>query len=138
MLNQQLSHLRSHPLVLIVDGHDDTREMYALSLTAVGFETVEVVDSGDAYEHVGQSRPDLIVTEIILQHYDGWTLLRRVKADPETCDIPVIILTTLESSSLHNRAEHEGCSAVIVKPCTPDQLAAALWLVLERSNRQTT
>jgi CheY-like chemotaxis protein len=72
------------------------------------------------------THPDIIVTEISLPGIDGWDLVRDLKGHPRTRDIPVVVLTADGQPSVHSRAEHEGCAAVFVKPCLPEQLAIEL------------
>jgi two-component system cell cycle response regulator DivK len=121
------------PLVLIVDGHDDTRELYAVALASFGFETVTVDDGADAFERAWETHPDIIMTEVALPRRDGWGLLEDLKRDPRTRDIPVVVLTGHGESSVRERAERDGCAALFVKPCLPEQLAHALRELLDRA-----
>jgi CheY-like chemotaxis protein len=124
------------PLVLIVDGHDDTRALYALALSGMGFDVVPARDGEDAYHRAWASHPDIIVTELILSpgsYGDGWELLGRLKADSRTRDIPVAVLTGQIALSSRERADRQGCAAFILKPCLPDELATELRHVLSRT-----
>jgi two-component system cell cycle response regulator DivK len=120
----------NRPLVLLADGHADTRELYAVALRCFGFETATVSDGEDAYSHAWQTHPDIIVTEVSLPGLDGWDFIRDVKRDPRTRDIPVVIVTSDARSPARERATREGCAAFLVKPCLPDQLATELRGVL--------
>jgi CheY-like chemotaxis protein len=121
------------PRVLIVDGHDDTCELYAVGLAFFGFETVTIEDGAYAFRRARETRPDIIVTEIALPRRDGWTLVDDLKHDPQTSAIPVVVLTTYSEPSVRERAEREGCAAVFVKPYLPEQLAPVLRELLEMS-----
>jgi two-component system, cell cycle response regulator DivK len=116
----------ARPLVLIVDGHADTRELYALALASFGFETVTVEDGARAFGRAWQTHPDVIVTEIALPRSDGWSLVEDLKRDPRTRDIPVVVLTGHAESSMRARAAREGCAGILFKPCLPEQLATGL------------
>jgi CheY-like chemotaxis protein len=118
------------PLVLLVDEDNDTREFYALALGSLDFETITETDGAAAYTRAWLTHPDIIVTEISLSGSDGWNLLRDLKGHPRTRDIPVAVLTAHDQPSLRARAEHEGCVAVFVKPCLPEQLAIKLRALL--------
>ena len=122
----------TRPLVLVADGHDDTRELYAASLTFFGFETATVSDGAEAYARAWQTHPDVIVTEVFFPRIDGWDVIRDVKRDPRTRDIPVVIVTSLAEASARERARRAGCAAFLVKPCLPDQLATELRTVLHQ------
>jgi CheY-like chemotaxis protein len=120
--------------VLLVDGHEDTREMYALALEPWGFETITEPEGVAAYFRAWLTHPDIIVTEISLPGLDGWNLVRNLKSDPRTRDIPVVVLTAFDQSSpLRAQAEQEDCVAVVVKPCLPDQLAIVLRALVDRN-----
>ena len=122
------------PLVLVVDDHDDTRELYVQSLVAFGFEAIEAADCEQAYRRAWDFHPDIVVTDLTLRGGEGWQLIQDLKRDARTRDIPVLLLTGHAAPSLRERAEHEGCAGVFVKPCLPDELATGLRHVLERNN----
>ena len=115
----------ARPLVLIVDGNDDTRELYATGLASLGFETIDD-DGAHAFERARSTHPDIIVTEVALPALSGWNLIDDLKRDPRTRDISVIVLTGRSGWSARERAEREGCAALLVKPCLPEQLAHTL------------
>jgi two-component system, cell cycle response regulator DivK len=120
----------ARPLVLIADGHDDTRELYSVALKMLGFETLTVDNSQLALERARDVRPDVIVTEIVFPRQDGWSLVDDLKHDARTRDIPIVVLTGHAESSVRERASREGCAALLVKPYLPDELAHALHDVL--------
>ena len=121
----------SRPLVLIIDGHDDTRGLYVQALSALGFEAIAVDDDAHAYERAWESRPDIIVTELTLPHIDGWHLLQRLKSDARTRSIPVVVVTGQAAPDVRERAEREGGAAFFLKPCLPDDLAIQLRQLIE-------
>jgi CheY-like chemotaxis protein len=123
----------ARPLVLIVDGHADTRELYAGALGSLGFETVTVDDGAHAFGRAWVTHPDIIVTEITLPRLDGWNLIEDLQLDPRTRPIPIVVLTGYAEPSVRERAERGGCAAVFAKPCLPDRLAHALRDLLDRS-----
>ena len=123
----------SRPLVLVVDDHDDTRELYVQSLVAFGFDAIAAPDSEQAYRQACDFHPNIVVTDLTLCGGDGWQLFHDLKREVRTQEIPVVLLTGHNEPSLRERAEHEGCAGFFVKPCLPDELATALRHVLERT-----
>ena len=123
----------ARPLVLVVDDHDDTRELYIMSLAAFGFEAIEASDCEQAFRHAWQSHPDIVVTDLTLPGGDRWQLVQDLKREARTRDIPVVLLTGHAAPSLRKRAEREGCAAFVAKPCLPDELATELRQVLDRN-----
>jgi two-component system phosphate regulon response regulator PhoB len=118
------------PLVLLVDGHDDTLALHAIALSALGFNVTPAQDGAEAFRRACKLHPDIIVTELTLRGASGWDLLGQLKRDPRTHDIPVVVLTGDAQALTHARAIREGSVALLVKPCPPDQLAIELRDVL--------
>lgn len=114
------------PLVLLADGHADTRELYAISLNALGFDTTTVSDGADAFAQAWRMHPDVIVTELSGPGNSGWEFIQDVRRDPRTRDIPIVIVTGDGLPRTRERAVREGCAAFRLKPCLPDDLAETL------------
>jgi two-component system cell cycle response regulator DivK len=124
----------TRPLVLVVDDHDDTRELYVLSFPSFGFEAIGAADCEEAYRRAWEFHPDIVVTDLTLRDGDGWQLVQGLKREPRTRDIPVVLLTGHAAPAWRERAEHEGCAGFFVKPCLPDELATEVRHVLARTN----
>jgi len=116
----------SRPLVLMVDGHDETLALYAIALSAMGFDVIPAKDSAEGFNRAWGLHPDIIVTELVLRHASGWELLARLKDEPRTREIPVVVLTENAQSAAHERARRSGCAALFVKPCLPGRLGIEL------------
>jgi len=114
------------PVVLVVDDHEDTRQMSLLVLKSQGF-TAVAADGGDAgFTHACEQRPSVIVTDLAMPDGDGWQLMQRLSSDPRTKGIPVVMLTACATETVRQRARAEGCAAFFFKPCAPDVLAREL------------
>jgi two-component system cell cycle response regulator DivK len=120
----------TRPLVLVVDGHEDTRALYALALSAMGFDVV-VAQDGDAYRRAWETHPDIVVTDLPRPNDDGWQFLHDLRQDPRTREIPVVAVTGHVQRSVRERAERDGFAAFFPKPCLPDELALGLRQVLD-------
>jgi CheY-like chemotaxis protein len=101
---------RTRPLVLVVDVHDDTREMYVQSLNCFGFEAIEAADCDQAYRPAWEFHPDIVVTDLALRRGEAWQLIQDLKRETRTQEIPVVLLTGYAAPSLRERAEHQGCA----------------------------
>jgi len=120
----------TRPLVLLIEGHEDTRALYALALSTSGFEVVPVANSTEADRRAWELHPDIIVTDLPIPNGDGWQFLQGLKQNPRTRDIPVVAVSGYVQPSLRDRAEREGVAAFFPKPCLPNELAAGLRHVL--------
>ena len=125
--------LPARPLVLLVEGHEDTRAMYAFALYASGFDVVAAQDGPEACARVTRIHPDLIVADLPAPQQSGWALLDVLKRDDRTRDIPVVVISGGGQPSLRDfSVDWETFAAVFPKPCLPDELAAGLHEVINR------
>ena len=120
----------ARPVVLIVESHEDTRALYAIALSGMGFEVIAEGNCANAYGRAWKAHPDVIVTDLTLRQLDGWELLRDLKQDPRTRDIPVVVITADSQPVVRERVERERGAACLLKPCLPDALASELRHVL--------
>jgi CheY-like chemotaxis protein len=131
---RRLRDLSTRPLVLIVEGHEDTRVMYTFALSALGLDVVAVEDGAEAYRRACAIEPDVIVTDLPTPIYEDWPFLHDLKRNPRTRRIPVVVLSGYMPHVGGTHAERDGFAAVFLKPCLPDQLAAGLRHVVERTH----
>jgi CheY-like chemotaxis protein len=105
-----------HPercVLLIAERDPSVRELQRHFLEKAGF-ALDFADDGQAaFDRAREARPSLIVTEILIPRLDGLALCRRLKEDPLTRDIPVIVFSILAAAE---RAEEAGASAFLRKP----------------------
>jgi len=133
MDSRRLGNRTTRPLVLVVDDHDDTREMYIEGLGSCGFETIGAAGGEEACRRAWQLQPDIVVTDLTLRGSDAWQLIQDLQRDARTRNVPIILLTGHAATSLRERAERAGCAGFFVKPCLPDELATELRNVLDRA-----
>jgi two-component system cell cycle response regulator DivK len=114
------------PLVLVVDDVDHGREIFAEYLEFRGFRVATAADGLEALEKAFALQPDVILMDLSLPGIDGWEATRRLKQDERTRAIPVIALTAHALASAHDKAREVGCSAVVTKPCLPQELEQAV------------
>ena len=107
-------------VVLLVQPHDDSRDMYAEFLRHHG---LEVVCPADVVEALTLAlNADVIVTELQLPGLDGYEFIRRLRADERTRQKPIIVVTSWAWQTERLRAEEAGCDLFLTKPCLPDVL----------------
>ena len=108
-------------VVLLVQGDDDSREMYAEFFRYEGFLPVPVSNARDGLTVARKA--DVIVTSLLLPgDIDGIEFIARLKRDERTKRIPLIVLTACAWKSDRDRAEEAGCDVFLAKPCLPDLL----------------
>ena len=113
------------PVVLVVDDHEDTRQMSLLVLSSQGF-TARAAESGEsAFANACQQPPDVIVTDLAMPDGDGWELVQRLAADPRTKSIPVVMLTAFPPPAVPAAVD-----LVVTKPFLLQTLRDALQKML--------
>jgi DNA-binding response OmpR family regulator len=119
------------PRVLLVDDSPEQNDLYALMLEPTA--SVSTVSSGeDALAIAIADPPDAIVLDVLMREMDGWEVCRRLKANPITAAIPVIMLTALEEAELMAQARRVGAAAVLTKPCPAERLALAIAVAIQK------
>jgi CheY-like chemotaxis protein len=113
--------------VLLVDDVVDARDMYALYFKHVGVKVATANDGRSALAAARSDRPDIIVLDLAMPGVTGWDVLRELKGDPRTRDIPVLVLSGQRAQEGALRA---GADAYCEKPCMPDKLFGELMRVL--------
>ena len=112
---------RARPIVLLVDGHEDSAAMYAISLLAMGFEPVTAETADEAFYDACLLQPDVIVADVRLAR--DMDLMQQLRGDARTSAARIIVLTSEPSAVLKDSAAAAGCDRYLVKPCLPDILA---------------
>ncbi|HKL24983.1 MAG TPA: response regulator [Desulfuromonadales bacterium] len=102
--------------ILIVEDEESLLKLESILLTSKGYDVEGVADGLAALEAIKQSQPDLVLLDIMLPEIDGFEVCRRIKEDPETRNIPVIMLTAKKSREDMARGEQVGADWYITKP----------------------
>jgi len=102
-------------VVLIVDDDPTLLEMYVARIRAEGAIVVEARDGEEALEQVKTSKPNIVLLDIMMPKVNGFDVLKAIKADTETKDIPVIILSALNDAEKRNTGFEIGASDYIAK-----------------------
>ncbi len=118
--------------VLVVDDEPMVREVVTTYLTRDGLDVTEASDGAAALRAFEESRPDLIVLDVMLPEIDGFSLLSRVRSQS---NIPVIMLTARGEETDRVLGLELGADDYVVKPFSPRELSARVRTVLKRSKR---
>jgi DNA-binding response OmpR family regulator len=117
--------------ILVCDDDPLLRDLVEFKLKARGFDPVTVTDGGEAMAWLADDVPDAMVLDAMMPVVDGYEVLRRVRENPRTADIPVIMLTARRQEQDVLDALKLGASDYMAKPFSPDELVARLGRLLE-------
>jgi two-component system, cell cycle response regulator DivK len=117
------SRRRRHGIVvLVVDDATHTRELYTEYLAFRGLGAVGAPDAETALALARTLRPDVIVMDLAMPNLNGIAATQRLKRDPRTRRIPVIVLTGFAFRAIEQGALEAGADAFLTKPCLPEDL----------------
>ena len=121
--------------IVVADDSALARQVVIQCLKIAGFkdyEFVEVADGLAALAALKAAPTDMLVTDLIMPNMDGWTLLQKVKEDPELKAVPVIVVASTGDALNIEKLRILGALTVIAKPANPAKLVAALKAAKEK------
>ena len=111
--------------ILLVDDDADTRDVYAHFFQEAGFLVEEAENGLDALQRIQVTKPDIIISGIIMPKMDGFTFVQTLKQSVETAQIPIIFLSHLGRQEDQHRSKELGVDDFIVRDTTPLKEVAA-------------
>lgn len=125
------------PCVLVVEDESAQREVLKYNLEAEGFRVAIAVNGDEALLMVHEEKPDLIVLDWMLPNVSGIEICRQVKANPDTRQIPIIMLSARSEEVDRVRGLETGADDYVVKPYSVVELMARLRTQLRRTRPAT-
>ena len=117
--------------VLYIEDNDDDVYMLKMRLELLGnFEVLTAEDGEKGCEVAAAEQPDIILMDLEMPVVDGWEAARRLKGNPQTRDIPIIILSAHALAGEREKAIAAGCNEFDTKPIEFDRLVATVRRVL--------
>jgi DNA-binding response OmpR family regulator len=117
-----------HPILIVDDS--ELLDVYEAGLWRAGYRPLTATSAEAAVRLLKTHLPSAVVTDLQLGGVEGWSLIRRLKADPLTQSLPIVVLTTSCDPSVAILGREAGCAAVLIKPCLPDELVTVLHRLL--------
>jgi CheY-like chemotaxis protein len=119
------------PTVLVVDDDPPSLELLQAYLEDVDCETVPARDGPDALEIIAKEPPDLILLDVMMPKMSGFEVCKRIKKDPKTSDIPVIMVTALNEFGDIERGIDSGTDDFLSKPVNKLELLTRVKTMLK-------
>lgn len=101
--------------VLIIDDEQSILKMYSAPFEAAGDEVITALEGETGLKFAKEQMPDVILLDIIMPRFNGLDVLKTLKEDPATKNIPVILLTNLPEESSEAKAKELGGAGYLVK-----------------------
>jgi DNA-binding response OmpR family regulator len=116
--------------ILVIDDEKDVLEVLRLVLSRSGYDVAASSSGMEGLALAQSDRPDLILLDIMMQRMDGWEVLRALKSDTETRDIPVVILSARVEPKDKIRGLQEGAVDYVTKPFAVREILEKVSLIL--------
>lgn len=121
--------------VLVVDDSEAVRQLIAVNLELEGIHVEQCADGAEALARIAASPPDLVTLDVRMPTLDGFETVRRLRSDPSTARIPVVLVTGRASPADLALGERLGVDAYLVKPFEPAELVSTVLRLLPPSAR---
>ena len=130
-------HRNGQASVLVVEDDPEINELVGAYAQIAGFEYRPALDGTTALREASRRTPAAVVLDLMLPDIDGFEVCERLKREPDTRAVPVIMLTALGDEKNRKRGQACGCSEYLTKPFDPDRLMDALSKHAKSSERAT-
>ncbi|MEZ4225194.1 MAG: PAS domain S-box protein [Polyangiaceae bacterium] len=112
--------------ILVVDDDAVSRHVLTEALLSAGMDVAEATSGTEAIAFLEQHRPALVLLDLIMPDPDGYAVLRHIRARPNLADVPVVVLTALDSDEEIGRVFASGADDYVHKPFRPAELVARI------------
>ncbi len=119
------------PVVLVVDDNQQNLELLQVYLEDVDCRSIPACDGPEALDIIAKEPPDLILLDVMMPKMSGFEVCRRIKNDPKTSDIPVIMVTALSEFGDIERAIDSGTDDFLSKPVNKLELLTRIKTMLK-------
>ncbi len=118
--------------ILLVEDSSSQREMISGILTKNGWDVKIACDGVEALELLKKFNPDLVLLDIVMPRMNGYEVCRRIKSDPKTKDVPVIMCSSKGEDYDHDWGMRQGADDYITKPFQPTELVGKVKQLFRR------
>ena len=118
--------------VLVIEDSASVRRLIEVCLRVLGVEVSSAADGVTGLDAIRDSKPDAVVLDIGLPEMDGWEVLDRLRSDPRTKELPVLVLTAHAEEESRRRADEGGADAFVTKPFQPNDFRQEVLNLLAR------
>lgn len=122
--------------IVLADDDPDLRAVYSTSLRAAGYEVWEAADGSEAVSLVGSKRPTLLILDVWMPNLNGFEVLERLRHDPRTTNLKVVMLSALDDSDTRLESYSIGIADYWLKGLSLTELQARVGRLVASSEAE--
>jgi two-component system, OmpR family, alkaline phosphatase synthesis response regulator PhoP len=124
------------PRILIADDNPQGVELLDAYLAGADYDLAVATDGEDTLSKVASFKPDLILLDVMMPKISGFEVCKRLRRDPATCDIAIVMVTALDQNSDIDRAVEAGTDDFLSKPINKTELLLRVRSLLKSRHNQ--
>lgn len=121
--------------ILVIDDDSAINELIKINLELIGYKVIQALDGVKGFALAKQELPNAILLDIMMPEVDGYTVAQRIRQNPETKNIPILMLTALSQLNDKVKGFDIGVDDYLTKPFEMEELKVRLRAILKRSNQ---
>jgi PAS domain S-box-containing protein len=129
--NSQENDMKAKPVILVVDDLTQNNELLEAYLVPQGYEVIKAISGEEAFKKLADNQIDLILLDVMMPGMDGFEVTRRIRQDPKTRLMPIILVTALKETEDRIKGIKAGCDDYISKPFDKMELLARVQSLLK-------
>lgn len=122
--------------ILVIEDEPTLFKLMDRKLKKAGYVTVWAKDGEEALELLKKEKPDLVLADVMIPYINGLDVLKQAKEDPDTCDIPFILLSAKSQDADILAGLELGSEDYITKPFNPDEVLIKVQRILKRTKTE--
>ena len=115
------------PRILVVDDSPFMTRLLDYMLRGASYETTVATNGPAALECIAKDCPDMVFLDVMMPDMDGLDVLKRIREDSLTCELPVVVLTAKAQDRSRQEAMRAGATEYLTKPYTSEQVLGVAW-----------
>jgi DNA-binding response OmpR family regulator len=123
--------MKGKPVILVVDDISQNNELLEAYLTPQGYDVITALSGEEALQKIAANQVDLVLLDVMMPGMDGFEVMRRIRQDPKTKMMPVILITALKETEDRIKGIQSGCDDYISKPFNKNELLARVQSLLK-------
>lgn len=121
--------------ILVIDDEQTINELIKVNLELAGYSVIQALDGTKGFALAKQELPNLIVLDVMMPEVDGFTVAQRIRQNPETKNIPILMLTALSQLNDKVKGFDLGVDDYLTKPFEMDELKVRIRALLKRTRQ---